>query len=96
MTSEVYKKKELASLIKLPGNSKCADCPAPNPQWASLGFGSASPSSRPPRGTMLRQHPLDDPVPSSPRQASSASSAAARTAASASTSRSSPDRLGCS
>jgi hypothetical protein len=42
MTSEVYKKKELASLIKLPGNSKCADCPAPNPQWASLGFGSGS------------------------------------------------------
>lgn len=40
MASEVYKKKELASLIKLPGNSKCADCPAPNPQWASLGFGS--------------------------------------------------------
>ncbi|CDZ97374.1 ADP-ribosylation factor GTPase activator [Phaffia rhodozyma] len=38
--SEEYKKKELAAMIKLPGNNICNDCPAPNPQWASLSFGT--------------------------------------------------------
>ncbi|KAL7415998.1 hypothetical protein BDY24DRAFT_380747 [Mrakia frigida] len=37
-SSEIYQKDELLALIKQEGNSKCADCQAPNPQWCSLAF----------------------------------------------------------
>jgi Arf-GAP with coiled-coil, ANK repeat and PH domain-containing protein len=30
---------EIAQVIAIPGNNKCADCEASRPEWASLGFG---------------------------------------------------------
>jgi stromal membrane-associated protein len=32
-------KKELQELLKLPDNQVCADCDAPNPEWASVNLG---------------------------------------------------------
>ena len=30
----------VAELRRIPGNSKCVDCPTPNPQWASVSYGT--------------------------------------------------------
>ncbi|KAE9533921.1 hypothetical protein AGLY_009000 [Aphis glycines] len=38
-TPKIKKSKTLDVLVKIPGNEKCCDCKAPNPDWASINLG---------------------------------------------------------
>lgn len=39
MQCSIKNEKPIDALKKLPGNDKCADCGAPEPDWASLNLG---------------------------------------------------------
>ncbi|XP_025419961.1 arf-GAP with coiled-coil, ANK repeat and PH domain-containing protein 2 isoform X3 [Sipha flava] len=38
-SNKIRKSKTLEVLVKIPGNEKCCDCKAPNPNWASINLG---------------------------------------------------------